>query len=228
MISNIFVFCYPEYAGGKFLINSLGLSNDSLFQSFELAKKQLRGEFSPKDKINYIVKNICFSRVWGDIGLGDKSLSEFSNHNPLPKENIFFTAHNITELSTLLKKYTNANIIILSNTKEFIKRRNNNSYVNEQNSIWSTFKKGNKSPLAPTNKTTHSVLFPSLIEKQFFDYTSNKTNNISYWNCLWFFEQALTIKHIINLYKKYNIKEVNLKYLTLYYNIWNHSHKKYS
>ena len=137
-------------------------------------------------------------------------------------KNIFFTSHNTVELEIIINKYPDANIVILTKTKQFIKIRNNSTYIKRRNKLWRNFKKGN------LDKSEYNILFPSLTERQFKKFIQLKHNNINYWNCLWFLEESKTINNIISLYKIFNIEEVNKKYLILYYNLWNQSHKKHS
>ena len=49
--NNIVIVFYPRFAGGKFLINCLGLSDDAVFQNAKLAENQLNGKFTIDNKI---------------------------------------------------------------------------------------------------------------------------------------------------------------------------------
>jgi len=52
---NLIIVCYPKNAGGKFLVNCLGLSDQSLFQSADLSVMQLNGLFDYSQKIKLSV-----------------------------------------------------------------------------------------------------------------------------------------------------------------------------
>jgi len=53
--SNLVVFQFPRYAGGKFVINCLGLSDNMVLQSRSLAQRQVDGTISLEDKKKYII-----------------------------------------------------------------------------------------------------------------------------------------------------------------------------
>ena len=72
---NLIVFHFPRYAGGKFVQNCIGLSNNVVFQKQSLAQAQIDGNFSFEDKKEYILtnlerENITGERGWQDLGLG--------------------------------------------------------------------------------------------------------------------------------------------------------------
>ena len=54
--SNLVVFQFPRYAGGKFVQNCLGLSDHMVFQKQSLAQAQIDGNFSFEDKKEYILE----------------------------------------------------------------------------------------------------------------------------------------------------------------------------
>ena len=71
--SNLVVFQYPRYAGGKFVINCLGLSDNMVFQKQSLAQAQLDGEFLFEDKKKWILEHIEWEDCadgWADLRLG--------------------------------------------------------------------------------------------------------------------------------------------------------------
>jgi hypothetical protein len=64
---NIVIVCYPSGAGGKFLINSLALSNQCYLQDIELVRQQRRGALSPQDKYNVLSRELdLVNGVWQD------------------------------------------------------------------------------------------------------------------------------------------------------------------
>ena len=79
---NLIICCYPSGAGGKFLINCLGLSDDAVFQSHILAEKQLNLNFSQFNKMEYLdteLKKITSN--WNDLNLGCEQLFGIPNHS---------------------------------------------------------------------------------------------------------------------------------------------------
>jgi len=75
---NIILFHYPRYAGGKFVHNSLGLSDNMVFQKQSLAQAQIDGNFSFNDKKEYISTHMQTEDIktgyWGDLRLGCSQL----------------------------------------------------------------------------------------------------------------------------------------------------------
>ena len=137
---NLIIVCYPQLAGGKFLINCLGLSDDSVFQSAQLVDKQLSGMFTPQDKINLLLERIEATTIWRDLGLGCYQLFGVQNHeyalgygsikeehfNPVVKELVcankkfFKVAHSFNFLKSYLTVWKNPKVIVFKNYKEFI------------------------------------------------------------------------------------------------------------
>lgn len=144
---NLVIVCYPPFAGGKFLISCLGLSDNCVLQDQELACKQLQKNFSTDDKINYIDDKLQQARdelVWNDLGLGcgqlfgvenDQYLNEYPEifknryHNIVDSlsnssKHLFFkVAHNTLYLDAYLKVWPNARLIVFKNYQDFIKHR---------------------------------------------------------------------------------------------------------
>lgn len=80
--SNIVLIHYEIGSGGKFLLNCLGLSDDAVFYSAALAEKQLQGNFTLNDKINYLnhyLNEAKITKIWNDFGLGCYNMYEFTH-----------------------------------------------------------------------------------------------------------------------------------------------------
>ena len=68
--NKIIIVCFPKGAGGKFLINCLGLSNSCVFQHAELANLQLDGNFTLQDKLAYLHDKLNnMTEIWNDLDL---------------------------------------------------------------------------------------------------------------------------------------------------------------
>ena len=72
---NLIIFQFPRYAGGKFVQNCIGLSNNVVFQKQSLAQAQIDGNFSFEDKKEYILEyqqqeDIKKLDYWSDLHLG--------------------------------------------------------------------------------------------------------------------------------------------------------------
>ena len=75
--SSIVVFQFPRYAGGKFVVNCLGLSDNMVLQRQSLAQRQVDGTISLEDKKEYIMKHLSWEDAadgWADLRLGDVEL----------------------------------------------------------------------------------------------------------------------------------------------------------
>ena len=72
--NNLIIFHYPNFAGGKFVMNCMGLSDNMVLQAQSLAQAQIDGNFSFDDKKEYILSHMKDEDItnggWSDIGLG--------------------------------------------------------------------------------------------------------------------------------------------------------------
>ena len=151
---NLIYVHYDCGAGGKFLINCLGLSDDCVFQHRLLAKMQLENKFSFDDKISYIESSINLAKkYWNDLGMGDAQLMGTSqtyaeSHNIVGNFNyfqihyakydpifchlsnteekfLFLTSHRFSSYEYQHSKiFENSKIIIFKNTRLFCRLRN--------------------------------------------------------------------------------------------------------
>lgn len=137
----IIIFCYPCHAGGKFLINSIGLSDSAVFQDSVLADKQISGQFSKEHKFSYLTSKIqSVTDRWNDLDLGCGQLFnvnpelyfetpvkiKFNDVIPRIIDNqlyFFLVAHRPLLLQQYLKFWINAKVVILENYNHFINDR---------------------------------------------------------------------------------------------------------
>lgn len=134
--SNIIIAYYPPNAGGKFLLNCIGLSQGVVLQDSDLATKQLDGQLSSDDKFHLLLERLDYTKniekQWADFYLGcfqlfgkdynpDKIPSDIINR--LISSDMLFpiVAHGINALNSLSKRWPNAKIIRLVNETNFIK-----------------------------------------------------------------------------------------------------------
>ena len=79
-MKNIVMVCYPKWAGGKFLINCLGLSSGATLQHRQLALMDLRGDLDPGRKLQILQQRLWLEpkyQHWQDLKLGDiRTLSD--------------------------------------------------------------------------------------------------------------------------------------------------------
>jgi hypothetical protein len=210
----LIIVCFPAGAGGKFLINCLGLSDDAVFQCNKLTRLQLDGRFSQTDKFNLLVQRIYETTdKWTDLRLGCSQLFGFSNfeylkepvniNNPdqfdecIPKlidlntHYFFIVGHHIQFLQSYLKVWKNAKVIIFENSFEFLQHRGRHLYATSDEHI------------ADLNKFKNSY-----------------TGNIIYWDNSWYNSVEKTIAEIENLYNLLNLSDFNSELLTLFYHAW--------
>jgi hypothetical protein len=142
-------------AGGKFLINNLGLNDRAVFQDATLAHRQINGDFSYNDKLSYLstqFKNTISNAKWDDLNLGCTQLFGFQSFeyqikypkilanqfNPTIQEIIsenlflFLAAHNTMALRSMLNFWTNAKVIGFTNSENFINTRTTNFDTRDQ------------------------------------------------------------------------------------------------
>lgn len=142
---NLIIVCYPNGAGGKFLINCLGLSDSAVFQDARIAQAQMDGNFNQLNKINCLKEQLQKITVkWNDLALGCIQLFAVNNedyyHYSAEKIQLldfnntvvnvstsglkfFIVAHWPSQLDSYCKVWKNAKIIYFKNCKEFVRHR---------------------------------------------------------------------------------------------------------
>jgi hypothetical protein len=200
----IVIVCYPPGAGGKFLINNLGLNNQSVFQDSTLARLQINNNFSYDDKLAYIFSQFektSQNRHWNDLGLGCSQLFGIEDidyqtiypeilstmFNTVVKkiisENLFLfvVAHDTLVLRKQLNFWVNAKVIGFTNSTNFIKNRNSYSYSDKfketRSTYWSTIRDYSWPSLPPVSESEFLSL-PVQIQTELID---NFENEISRW-----------------------------------------------
>jgi hypothetical protein len=123
---NIIVVRYPSNAGGKFLINCLGLSELVVLQDNQLAQLQVNALLSPAEKFSIILDKLNeVTDTWYDLNLGCSQLfvenyfGKVTEIDPVIKlviDNKLFVcvvAHNDRIFQNILTTWPNAKIIYL-------------------------------------------------------------------------------------------------------------------
>jgi hypothetical protein len=144
---NLVVVYYPQFSGGKFLINCLGLSDDAVMQSAQLAQKQLNQDLTQLDKFEFLREK--FSEIddkWNDLALGCAQLfggpltQDYVNLGPDTIKNsivfnqvietltqgnkkFFIAAHNSKVLSGIVDLWPRCKIISFVNCQAFLDLR---------------------------------------------------------------------------------------------------------
>lgn len=150
---NVILVVYPWGAGGKFLINSLGLANNACLQNISLGS-------DPNSKKQYIRDELAgVGNVWRDLNMGSTTMlgvdeglyvtedpataqywpwydgvGELTHSN----QKFFIDVHDAAHLAGLLQVWRNAQIIAFENCQEFLKQRRVNYARQELKMYWDT------------------------------------------------------------------------------------------
>ena len=219
--NNIVIVFYPRFAGGKFLINCLGLSDDAVFQNAKLAENQLNGKFTIDNKIQYLINeldnvhdswtdlNLFCCDLFGQDGISNINSPEVVKQNsqlflPVIKKlsnsnlKFFLVASDIMNLKQDILIWNNARIILFKNSKNFINFRQKNNI--------------NDLKLAGSDK---------LPFKENQDSIDTKLKNQTiFWDNDLFFSCDATVNRIEQLYSELELTNFNREYIVKYYNQW--------
>ncbi len=151
--NKIIFVCYPPGAGGKFLINCLGVSNHAVLQHQDLI------HYTQEQKKTFLINKIKgHSGPWNDLGLGcnelfgDLKLSGTLEHGAILGElevglpfndtaiqltkqinyDFFYVCHDEHTRYSNLKVFPNAKEIIFVNCETFLSKRFSHSMHKEE------------------------------------------------------------------------------------------------
>ena len=205
---------YPAGAGGKFLINCLGLSDGVLFQDYVLATNQINGKFSPSDKINLILQRVNNQLAhWNDLNLGLNtrfhyhSETKYMSEEEVNQINLQTNSDNVkmiaesnkvcvvgtcrlSGLYNFVKEWKSPAVIMFNNCDDFVMRRN-----------------------TTTPSSNEDIFLPAIIEMV-------PTDSFVYWDNENYFNERDTIEGIHNLYKRFKLPSFNEGYVVSYYRAW--------
>ena len=125
------------------MANCLSLSDHGLFGHKEMTEAQLRGEFSPDDKLNYLtgeLSKINKGDFWNDLLITDNKFFGFDKKDYInPWRGItyhkyvkdvsygdykfFIASHFNPEVIEIKKIWKNANIILFTHPHDYVKKR---------------------------------------------------------------------------------------------------------
>jgi hypothetical protein len=200
----IVIVCYPPGAGGKFLINNLGLNDQAVFQDSKLAHLQINNNFSYDNKIAYIFSQFektLQNRRWNDLELGCGQLFGIDNIDyqtiypeifstrfnivikTIISKNLFLfvVAHDTLVLRKQLDFWVNAKVIGFTNFTNFINTRNPDWYQDKFKKIRSNYWdviRDDSWPSSPPVSEAEFLLLPELIQHELINYFEN---DISRW-----------------------------------------------
>ena len=139
----IIVVAFPPQTGGKFLINSLGLSRNAVLQHCDLT------ELTSNEKLDLLCDRYdSIHNLWKDIGLGCVELFgvDHSPGSPMDQEYLgvivklieqqkyfFLVAHDPAHLACVLNIWPNAKVIYFTNCRDFILSHRWLTFLNQLN-----------------------------------------------------------------------------------------------
>lgn len=201
----IVIVCYPPLAGGKFLINNLGLNDHAVFQDATLACRQINGDFSYNDKLSYLLtqfKHTVKNAKWNDLGLGCGNLFgsrgiDYQTKYPeilanqidpsiplIISENLFLflVAHDTMVLKSILNFWTNAKVIGFTNFENFINTRSTNLFKYDKHGkrrldYWNSIK-GESWPDSPPKSKSEFLLLPDWMQTELVDNFKNEISRL--------------------------------------------------
>ena len=220
--SNIVMFQFPRYAGGKFVINCLGLSDNMVLQSQSLAQTQIDGTISFENKKEYIIEHLDWEDCadgWADLRLGciELFVADDGRHQKNVEEIIdcIFTRKQhdrindtvkylsqqedrhllfpiVTHSSNYRRLYPNAKTIQWKNNAEFVRKR---------------------TELLPTHR------MPSAEHKW---NTMNQSEADFVWDTNWYNNLTQTMDGIHSLYNFLNLNDWDKvkEFVEEYYYVW--------
>ena len=201
---NMVVVAYPPWAGGKLLINALGLSTSGCLQHSVLARLQLDNNLSTKKKLNFLLGKLETSQYyWDDLGLGCIQLFGPQLDNStivtdlIAKDIKFFkVAHNLKNLISILNTWQKAPVVCFKNSSNVVNYRRD---------------------VVPTHVLVHEDAMTNFLKQ------SGSSQTIV-WDCDWFFDKKTFANQVKMLYNKLSLTDFNAEYVeelqSAYFRAW--------
>lgn len=240
--SNLILFCYPEGAGGKFIINSLGLSQVAVFQDHNLVRKQFDGKFDPQDKFEFLLKKINeVDDTWTDLHLGCYELfgvenkcyfdanADFNFHPEITKLSnsglkFFLIGHTYECIQAYKKRWPNAKLVGINNSSNFILKRKN-----QYPGIESFFEQhqylGVKEEFEIYSSEHQQIILDTYYQwlPEFFQDFENKLNTMCCEAVIdneFLNDEHLILQEIQKLYQLFELPDFDQDKIKIYYRAW--------
>jgi len=237
---NLVISSYPRFAGGKFLVNCLGLSDDAVFQDAILADKQLEGTFNNSDKIDYIMNALDnhrydTSKLWNDLKLGCVQLfsSTEIDYSPYKKVNLEWekpyiaAAKIVTVRGVTLKLNDTVDRLSHNRYKFFIGSHVINNLTNML-TVWSNakiiafknttnFRRLRAGTFYSENEKLDSI---TLWDNELSEFLSDKELDVYWFDNNLYFSEERTINEISKLYTWLNLSGFDEAAISTYYRRW--------
>lgn len=230
---NLTRVCYPQGAGGKFLINCLALNNEAVLQDRKLAQQQLDGKFTVADKLNYIFNRLQITkenRQWDDLQLGCGNLFEVGSNRYLDtfpeilknrlttittrncidnNLHLFLISHDFVLMEHQARIWTGSKLIVFTNYRNFVSQRSNYHLNFDYNSLQQYWNRVRATDWPTDPPTTQKLVdkLPLYIQSTLVDELKNEI--VRYllvdFNSIWRL-------HTEELKKSTNLFEFNVDY----------------
>jgi hypothetical protein len=245
----LIIVCFPQWAGGKFLINSLGISQGAVLQDDELARLDLNQELTSDDKFQILKNRLSKSgyKDWRDLYLGCSQLFGF-NETMITTEKIpttiiskaatnlsnshkyfFIVSHCPEKFKLMTKIWKNAKVIVFKNSYNFICQRRSTLSVHEE---WEKIK-GNNWPESGPVTSSELQQYPTYIQeeiknkfsdfyKRLIDYVEmqNYDEHAYMWDNNNYFSMETTLSEIKKLYDWLGLSDFDFDLVGQYYQLW--------
>jgi hypothetical protein len=199
--SNIIIAVYPRFAGGKFLLNCLGLSNDCYLQDSKLVSAQIDKKLSPEDKFTFLIEKLDKTTVWNDLDIGCIELFNYP-FDPLKfstvisqisyeKKYFFVIAHDYGRYTRLKQIWPDAKVLYFNCTNEFI-----------------NWRLGLDQSVDRTHYLEVSQDFPVNYQNLF-----NLTDDTIFWNANWFLNEEIFLIEIKKVYDTLQLTDFNIEFI---------------
>lgn len=233
---NLIIVRYPRWAGGKFLINCLGLSNGAVLQDAGLAKKDINGQLSIQDKFNILVERVHNTPAskWYDLMMGCQNLFGFSEMdisadlsldqlhiNPVifnlinTDRKFFIVCHNQSRYQVMKKLFPLAKTIVFKNAKKFVQTRSESPEIHMH---WNHIKETHW-PSVPPKLVQDFNFLPDLIKqdlvKHFPDFIDKLIDSTDYEE----FDEVTTFNWDTNWYFSADTTVNQLQNLYFYFGL---------
>ena len=208
------VIHFRQGGGGHFLSSLLGLSDDVYLQNNELAMQQLNGNMSSQQKLDMMVNSIKdVTDAWTDFGVSHDKLFGFKDWEvgillpalkrdptvwrfhqdiePLSHTSKYLVhiSHPGTQLFNRLEVWPNSKLIVLTDTREFIKAIGRQYYIERTPYVrdqcikyWNTIR-GPSWPIEPPREIEDIAKLPDFVQDELYNVFNGEIERyVTSWN----------------------------------------------
>jgi hypothetical protein len=227
---NIIIFHYPGFAGGKFVMNCMCLSDNMVLQRQSLAQAQIDGNFSFDDKKEYILTHMKDEDItnggWSDIGLGCEQLFIY--------DDLVSVSALATRSVYMNNVYNSVEHPCINNTVRFLSSETNNKLLfslewHHQTQFLREFFPNAKIITFKNNAqmVNHRTSFQSIASNKVWNEISpnervaDRVADFT-WDTEWLYDVSTTTDGLHELYKLFNLDgwEQAEPFIKEYYHLW--------